>query len=261
MALDQHGGYIAQEPYVQLTTIPNRPWQTVAGAAIRVLVVEDVERLAGLILDGLAKAGFQAETAHTAGDARERLLDGAFDALILDLGLPDQDGLSFLMELREAGIMLPVIILTTRIMVHDRIAGLNAGADDYLTKPFDFDELVARLRAVLRRPATSVSDVLRVANLTLDSLTREVRVDDTAVTLAPKEQLLLEHLMRRPDAVVSKLFLEDNIYGTSGDSAANSLEVLIHRLRARLRELGARVLVHTVRGVGYMITELVEEAG
>lgn len=227
--------------------------QTVAEGRIRVLVIEDVERLAELIARGLEKAGFSAEAVHTAGEARDRILQGAFDAIVLDLGLPDQDGLDFLRELRQAGIAVPVIILTTRIKVDERVAGLNAGADDYVTKPFAFEELEARLRALLRRPATNVGDLLSVGNLSFDMQTREISVNGVPALLTARELALLEQLMRRAGRVVSKVFLEDNIYGTAGDSA-NSLEVLTHRLRARLRELGADVTIHTVRGVGYMMT-------
>ncbi|MFQ5565479.1 MAG: response regulator [Paracoccaceae bacterium] len=225
-------------------------------AKIRILVVEDVERLAGLIVKGLRKAGFEADAVHNAADAREQIYECAHDAIVLDLGLPDENGLDLLRELREANVMLPILILTTRIKVDDRVAGLNAGADDYITKPFAFEELVARLRALLRRPQTSVSDVLCIGNLSFNTVTREAEVDGDQVWLTPKEQMLLEQLMRKPGGVVSKVYLEDNIYGTGHDTSANSLEVLTHRLRARLRKLGAQVVIHTVRGVGYMLNEL-----
>jgi len=214
-----------------------------------------VERLAALIVRGLAKAGFQAEAVHNAGEARDRVFDGALDAIVLDLGLPDQDGLSLLRELRQSGFMVPVIILTTRITVEDRVTGLNAGADDYITKPFAQEELVARLRALLRRPAATVGDVLQTGNLTFNTQTREAAIGGEPALLSPKEQMLLEQLMRKAGGVVSKVFLEDNIYGASRESSANSLEVLTHRLRSHLRELGADVAIHTVRGVGYMLSE------
>jgi DNA-binding response OmpR family regulator len=220
------------------------------------LVVEDVERLAGLIASGLRKAGFTADAVHNAKDARDQIYEGAYDAVVLDLGLPDQNGLDLLRELREAEVMIPVVILTTRIKVDDRVAGLNAGADDYITKPFAFEELVARLRALLRRPHTSISDVLVVGNLSFNTQTREIEVSGEQASMTPKELTLLEHLMRKPGGVVLKVFLEDNIYGTSRDAAANPLEVLTHRLRARLRDLGAQVTIHTVRGVGYMMTAM-----
>lgn len=217
-------------------------------------MVEDVERLAGLIARGLARAGFQAETAHSAADARDRILGGAFDAVVLDLGLPDGDGLELLRQLRGQGVTLPVLILTTRITVDDRVEGLNAGADDYLTKPFAFEELEARLRALLRRPAASVGEVLRLGNLAFDTVSREVKVAGAPAILSPRELMLLEQLLRRSGRVVSKVFLEDNIYGEQAE-AANSLEVLVHRLRGRLRDLGADVVIHTVRGVGYLLAE------
>ena len=221
---------------------------------IRILVIEDVERLAGLIVKGLEKAGFQAQAVHTAQDGLDVIHDGAVDAIILDLGLPDQDGLELLKSIRAADVALPVLILTTRITVADRVIGLDSGADDYITKPFAFEELIARLRALLRRPAQNVSDVLTVGSLSLNTQTREAEINGESALLTPKELLLLEQLMRRAGNVVSKVFLEDNIYGGS-PSSANSLEVLIHRLRARLNELGAQVVIHTVRGIGYMMTE------
>jgi len=217
-------------------------------------VVEDEERLAALTVQGLRRAGFAAEAVHRAGEARERIFAGTFDAVVLDLGLPDEDGIALLKEMREAEIMVPVVILTTRITVADRVAGLNAGADDYVTKPFALEELVARLRALLRRPAVSLGDVLKLGNLAFDTQTRACEVGGVQAVLTPKEQMLLELLMRKPGAVTSKVLLEDSIYGTGREGASNSLEVLIHRLRARLRELGADVVIHTIRGVGYMIT-------
>lgn len=203
----------------------------------------------------MRQAGFEADVVHNAKDARNQIYEGAHDAVVLDLGLPDQNGLDLLRELREAGVMLPIIILTTRIKVGDRVAGLNAGADDYITKPFAFGELVARLRALLRRPQTSVSDKLTIGNLSFNTQTREIEVGGRQASLTPKEQMLLEQLMRKPGGVVPKVFLEDNIYGTGPMVSANSLEVLTHRLRARLRDLEAQVAIHTVRGVGYMMTQ------
>ncbi len=214
-----------------------------------------MERLATLIVRGLSKAGFQAEAVHNARDARDRIFEGALDAVLLDLGLPDQDGLSLLRDLRQSGIMIPVIIVTTRIAVADRVTGLNAGADDYITKPFAQEELVARLRALLRRPSELVGDVLRAGNIRFDTQTRETMVDGEPAVLSPREQMLLEQLLRKAGGVVSKVFLEDNIYGAGRDGSANSLEVLTHRLRTRLRGLGADVAIHTVRGVGYMLSE------
>lgn len=230
-------------------------WQTVAEAPIRVLVVEDVERLAELIARGLGRAGFQAETASSAAEARDRVLGGAFDAVVLDLGLPDGDGLDLLREFRAEGVTLPVLILTTRVAVEDRVEGLNTGADDYLTKPFAFEELEARLRALLRRPASNMGNVLRLGNLAFDTQSREVLIAGRPVVLSAKELMLLEQLLRRAGHVVSKVFLEDNIYGEEAE-AGNALEVLVHRLRARLRDIGADVKIHTVRGVGYLLAEM-----
>jgi len=223
------------------------------GKKIRVLVVEDVEKLSALIVRALAKAGFQAEAAETAGTAEEKLLDGAYDAMILDLGLPDRDGLDLLRDLRRAGVTVPTLVLTAHVTLEDRISGLETGADDYLTKPFAFEELIARLRALLRRPGGLLSDRLEMGNVVFDALSREVKIAGRPARLTAKEQMLLEHLMRREGGIATKTFLEDNIYGPQGERAANALEVLVHRLRNRLAKYEASISITTVRGVGYML--------
>lgn len=219
------------------------------------LVVEDVARLSALLVRALTKAGFQAEAAATAAAAENKLFDGEFDAIVLDLGLPDKDGLSFLQDLRQAGITVPTLVITARVTLQERVLGLESGADDYLTKPFAFEELIARLRALLRRPGALLSDRLEIGNVVFDALTREVEFAGRPAAMTAKELTLLEHLMRKDGGVVTKTLLEDNIYGRDGERAANALEVLVHRLRARLAKEGANISIKTVRGVGYMLTE------
>lgn len=226
---------------------------------IRVLVVEDVQRLAKLIASGLNLAGFSTECVHTATDARDAILEGRFDAIVLDLGLPDEDGRDLLHDLRANGVQTPILVLTARITVSDRVAGLDAGADDYLTKPFAGEELAARLRALLRRPATAFDDVLSLGNVTLSVSTRAVEVEGSPTHLTQKEAMLLEYLMRKTERVAEKTALEDSLFGAS-EQSANALEVLVHRLRQKLRAAGATATLHTVRGVGYMLTSKSEPA-
>lgn len=220
---------------------------------MRIQLIEDHSRLASHICKGLTAAGFTVDCFGQAEPALEKLSDAQYDAVILDLGLPDRDGLEVLRTIRYRGSAVPVIILTSRVQVADRVKGLNAGADDYLTKPFAMEELVARLNALLRRPADFLDSILTAGNLTFDSATREVRIEGTPVALSHRESALLEHLMRRSGKVVRKTQLEDDLYGASGDHAANSLEVLVHRLRRKLARLGASVGVQTIRGVGYLL--------
>jgi DNA-binding response OmpR family regulator len=167
-----------------------------------------------------------------------------YDAIVLDLGLPDEDGRTVLAEWRRSGNTTPVLILTAR-----------DGADDYLLKPFAMAELVARLKALLRRPSGALGTRLEVGNVCFDTVSREVEINAHAVTLARRELTLLEHLLRRAGRVVDREVLEDRIYGFGEDLKSNSLEVTVHRLRRKLAEGGATAGIHTVRGVGYFLTE------
>ena len=222
---------------------------------MRLLVVEDNEELAGLLTRGLAAAGFTADVVGRAGDARGALTSTRYAAIVLDLGLPDGDGLEVLRELRARQDASPVLVLTARSGVHDRVTGLRAGADDYLVKPFALEELVARLQALLRRPGELLGRSLRVGNLALDTEARQVFVDDKPQLFSAREVAVLEILMRRSGRVVSKKLVEDHIFGLSGEVASNAIEVYVHRLRRQLAERGAGVQIHTIRGVGYLITE------
>jgi len=222
---------------------------------MRLLVVEDNEQLAQLLTKGLRAAGHETDVLTTAGDARSALMTTRYAALILDLGLPDEDGLSILREIRHRNDPLPVLVLTARGGVHDRVSGLRSGADDYLVKPFAFEELLARLEALMRRPGQLLGSSLHVANLTFDTESRQAYVDDKPQVLSARETAVLELLMRRSGHVVSKKLVEDHIFGLSGEVASNAVEVYVHRLRKQLAERGAKVEIHTVRGVGYLISK------
>ncbi|HVC51965.1 MAG TPA: response regulator transcription factor [Stellaceae bacterium] len=222
---------------------------------MRLLLVEDNERLADLLKQGLAAAGFAVDVLATAADATTALRTGHRDAVILDLGLPDADGIEVLTEMRERGDATPVLVLTARGSVRDRVCGLQSGADDYLVKPFALEELVARLQALMRRPGHLLGIALRLGNITLDTVARQVFVGGSPVAFSAREVAVLEHLLRRSGRVVPKNLLETSLYGQSQEVGSNAVEVYVHRVRRHLADIGASVQVHTVRGVGYLIAE------
>jgi two-component system response regulator TctD len=222
---------------------------------MRLLVVEDNEDLAGLLAKGLDSAGFTIDRVSNAIEARTALATTRYTAVVLDLGLPDEDGLGILREIRSRNDPIPVIVLTARAGVRDRVNGLRSGADDYLVKPFAFEELVARLEAVLRRPGRWLGSSLRVGNLVFDTEARQAFIDEQPQALSAREVAVLELLMRRHGRVVTKKLVEDQLFGLSGEVASNAVEVYVHRLRKQLAEHGAKVQIHTMRGLGYLITE------
>jgi DNA-binding response OmpR family regulator len=220
---------------------------------MRLLVIEDNQQLAEGLTHGLQAAGYETDCLATSSEARAALTTTRYAALILDLGLPDGDGLSILREIRHRKDPLPVLVLTARGGVHDRVTGLRSGADDYLVKPFDFEELLARLEALLRRPGQLLGRSLQVGNVAFDTESRQAFIDDKPQVFSARETAVLELLMRRKDRVVSKKLVEDQIFGLSGEVASNAVEVYVHRLRKQLSEHGAKVVIHTVRGIGYLI--------
>ena len=223
---------------------------------MRLLLVEDNAPLAELVAQGLTRAGFAVDAIGAGGEVQARLMTARYAAIVLDLGLPDLDGLEALRIMRAKGDRTPVIVLTARGSVHDRVDGLNAGADDYLVKPFATEELVARLQALLRRPGDLLGHRLEVGDLALDVIGRQVLVAGKPEMFSAREIELLELLMRRPGRVIPKSYVEDHLFGLEQPIGSNALEVSIHRLRKRLQDLGAGVTVHTVRGVGYLIAPM-----
>ena len=223
---------------------------------MRLLVVEDNAELGELLTRGLEVEGFAVDRAETAEEAVEALRDMRYAAMVLDLGLPDRDGTMVLREMRGRRDSTPVLVLTARGGVHDRISGLQSGADDYLVKPFAFEELVARLRALLRRPGEMLGRVLQTANLALDTDGRQAFVEGKAEMMSAQELTLLEILMRRAGKVVPKSYIEDQLFGMSSEVGKSAVEVSVYRLRKRLEAMGARVEIHTVRGLGYLLSEI-----
>jgi DNA-binding response OmpR family regulator len=244
--------------YVYLTALPTTVADNlnnrVTPRRMRLLVLEDNERLLTLTSNALVKAGFETDGVTTAADAESALHSISYAAMVLDLGLPDGDGLSLLKKIRRRGETLPVLILTARAGVEDRIRGLDAGADDYLGKPFAQAELLARIRVLLRRPGGLLGNALELGNLQLDTISREVTIDRRPKFLSPRETAVLEILLRRSGRVVPKKMVEDHLYGLSAEvGSANAVEVYVSRLRKNLTEAGAAVEIHTIRGVGYLI--------
>lgn len=220
---------------------------------MRILLVEDNERLGELIGSGLCRAGMTVDHLTRAREGATALATIPYDAAVLDLGLPDHDGIEVLREARREGVSTPILILTARDGLKDRVGGLNAGADDYLPKPFDLEELVARLNALMRRPGGALGVSLTLGNLVFDTVAREVRVNGAVIRMPRRELDLLERLMRRADRVVSKSWLEEALYGLDDEVSSNSIEVAMHRLRKRLEKEGADARIHTLRGIGYMM--------
>jgi DNA-binding response OmpR family regulator len=234
---------------------PLPPQHRLDREAMRLLVIEDNEELAQLLTQSLRAAGYETDVLTTAAEARVAVTTTRYAALILDLGLPDGDGLAILREIRHQKDPTPILVLTARGGLQDRVTGLRSGADDYLVKPFAFEELAARLEALLRRPGQLLGRSLQVANLAFDTESRQVFIDDDPHVLSARESAVLEVLMRRKDRVVPKKLVEDQIFGLSGEVASNAVEVYVHRLRKQLSERGAKVQIHTIRGVGYLIAE------
>jgi len=222
---------------------------------MRLLLVEDNERFATLLKRGLVAAGFVVDVMLTAADAAAALRENRFEVVVLDLGLPDADGLDVLGEMRRREDATPVLILTARGSLNDCVTGLQSGADDYLVKPFALEELVARLQALLRRPGNLLGVTLKLGNIALDTVARQVFVGDQPILLSAREIAVLEQLLRRSGRVVAKNLLADNLYGLSQEVGSNAVEVYVHRLRKHLTEVGASVQIHTLRGVGYLIAE------
>jgi len=219
---------------------------------MRILVVEDDKKIGSFIVNGLKQSGFAVDHAADGEDGLVRAQSIPYDALIVDLMLPKLDGLGLIQQLRAKGIRVPVLILSAKASVDDRVRGLQAGGDDYLTKPFAFSELQARLQALIRR-ATQTPEPTRlvVGDLTLDLLTREVKRGSERIELQPREFALLEYLMRHPNRPVTKTMILEHIFDYSFDPQTNVVDVLVHRLRGKLDK--DKAMIHTIRGVGYVL--------
>jgi DNA-binding response OmpR family regulator len=218
---------------------------------MRILIVEDNPRILAFLAKGLREEGYIVETAADGDSAFDKARTQGFDAAVVDVMIPGRSGFDLVRDLRAADVALPVLMLTARDRTEDKVEGLDSGADDYLTKPFDFSELTARLRALLRRRVAGAPAVLRVGDLEMDPATREVRRGSTSVELTPREFSLLEYLLRNADRPLSRATLMEHVWGIRFDPGTNIVDVCVNALRNKLgRE---PELIHTVRGVGYAI--------
>src|SRR5262247_3756296 len=221
---------------------------------MRILVVEDDRKVASFIRKGLEEEGHAVEVAGDGAEALERVADGSpWDLVVLDVMLPKHDGFSVLKTLREDGLQAPVLMLTARDSITDRVAGLDLGADDYLTKPFAFEEFLARVRALLRRRDTERAPVLKIDDLTVDPATRRVTRGSRRIELTARQYALLEYFLRNVGRVLSRQMIAQHVWGLGFDAESNVIDVYVGYLRRKIdRELDRRLL-HTVRGAGYVL--------
>jgi DNA-binding response OmpR family regulator len=222
---------------------------------MRILIVEDDAALRRYVRAAAEEGGFSVDEASCLDDATAHIESVPYDAVVLDLGLPDGDGLSLIATMRRVRAGLPILILTARDSIRDRVKGLDTGADDYLVKPFASEELLARIRALLRRPGQVMGAVLSAGNVTLDTIARNAAVAGAQVSLSRHEMAILEQLMRRQGRLVPKDVLFDNVYGADATPESNTVPVHIHHLRKQLAALGASVEIETHRGLGYLLRE------
>jgi DNA-binding response OmpR family regulator len=217
------------------------------------LIVEDEVKLLNNLCRGLGDAGFAVRSAGSAEAAERAVVNGEFDAIVLDLRLPGKGGLEFLRELRAAGNATPVLILTAQSSLNERVAGLDGGADDYLAKPFAFPELIARVRALIRRKSAAPTPILRVADLEFDTVKRRARRGGRDLNLSPKETMLLELLMRNADQTVTREMIAEVVWGAGYNDFTNLIEVFVNRLRQKIATADDAPLIATVRGAGYVM--------
>lgn len=220
---------------------------------MRVLIVEDEAKTAAFLRQGLGEAGFVVDLAGRGDEGMELAQQTAYDLLILDVNLPGRDGWAVLKELRDAGCQTPVLFLTARDAVTDRVRGLDLGADDYLVKPFAFSELLARVRSILRRGAARAPDMLRIADLEIDFLAHKATRGGQRLDLTAKEFSLLSLLARRQGEVLSRTLIAEQVWDMNFSADTNVVDVHIRRLRIKVDEPFERKLIHTVRGAGYVL--------
>jgi DNA-binding response OmpR family regulator len=222
---------------------------------MKLLVIEDEKKVANFIMQGLREEHYGVECAYDGEQGLERALSEEYDGIILDLMMPKRDGISLLRELRARGVNTPVLILTAKGTIQDKIIGLDSGADDYLAKPFHFEELMARIRSMLRRSSVEKSTQLKVGDLVLDTISHKARRGNNDIELTAREYALLEYLMRNADRVVSRSVITQHVWNYNFYADSNLVDVYINRLRNKIEVDGGSRLIHSIRGVGYVMRE------
>lgn len=220
---------------------------------MRLLVVEDEQKVASFIQQGLTEEGHAVDLAHDGDMGLSMALDRVHDLIVLDISLPKKDGIGVLKTMRQAGIKTPILLLTVRANIEDKVLGLDAGADDYLTKPFAFEELVARIRALLRRRSDAEPPLLEVADVTLDPARRTVMRDGEPIELTPREFTLLDYFMRNPGRVLTRTMIAEHVWDYNFDTSTNVIDVYVNYLRKKIDTGREPKLIRTVRGVGYVL--------
>jgi heavy metal response regulator len=220
---------------------------------MRILVVEDEQKVASFIKKGLEEEGYAVDVAADGEEGLAMALACVHDLIILDIRLPKMDGLRVLQAIRQDSVTAPVLLLTVRATIEDKVLGLDAGADDYLTKPFAFQELVARVRALLRRRAEADPTVLQIGDLCLDSARRTVSRGGERIDLTPREFTLLDYFMRNPGRVLTRTMIAEHVWDYSFDTSTNIIDVYVNYLRKKIDAGQTSRLLHTVRGVGYVL--------
>lgn len=224
---------------------------------MNILIIEDDSAIASFIMKGLKEAGYNVDHFETGEDGLSMITSGAYDAAIIDVMLPGMDGLAVIKQLRGRGFTLPVMVLSAKRSVDDRISGLQTGCDDYMVKPFSFSELLARLQALLRRSSikNESSTLMESCGISLNVITREVLKNEERIELNPKEFVLLEYFIHNKGIVLSKTMIMEHVWGLDFDPQTNVVDVLVSRLRAKIDKDSMQKLIHTIRGVGYVFKE------
>jgi heavy metal response regulator len=222
---------------------------------MRILVIEDEKKVASFIRKGLSEEMYAVDVAHDGESGLQMALEHHYDAIILDVMLPRKDGMSLIRELRASGNTTPTLMLTARAATQDRVMGLDSGADDYLTKPFHFEELAARVRSLLRRTGTGKTTVLTCHELSLDTVTHRAMRNGKEIELTTKEYSLLEYLMRNKGRVLSRSLIQQHVWSYSFDTESNIIDVYVKRLRSKIGDDTEARMIRSVRGVGYIMRE------
>lgn len=223
---------------------------------MRILIVEDEKKVASFVKKGLEEEYYSVDVAYDGKQGYELALSEEYDLILLDVMLPFKDGITLTKELRSAKVETPILLLTAKDKIHDKVDGLDAGAEDYMTKPFAFEELLARIRALLRRNVSSKSVLLKAGDLVLDTQSHKVTRGNKIVDLTPKEYSILEYLMRNKNSVISRTKLSEHVYDYHFDTDTNVIDVYINKLRNKIdKGFEGPQLLHTVRGIGYIIKE------